>query len=144
MTAVDILEQLKTYFYPGTLVFIDDTKNNGLDDVFTTDGFTKDMNRSRADRLMWYFRREAQTLSSIRYHPITEEMPYHHKVTVEEGLKTRVDFLAGEAPLIYRTCRSMLDAGFRVGIPPMRERLQELSLFRKKGHLYVKEKVITL
>jgi hypothetical protein len=66
------------------------------------------------------------------------------QAVASEGLVTRIDFLAGKAPLIYDVSKSLLDAGFCVGVPNMGSFLEVVSLFRKQRELYVQEKSISL
>jgi hypothetical protein len=140
MTTVENLEELKDYFHRGTLMFTDDAEERGIDNRLIPVGLRLDMAMSRRDMDMWYLKRGETDL--VRYHPVTSDMPF--QAIVSEGLGTRVDFLAGEAPLIYDVCESILDAGFRVGVPNMGGTLQDIALFKKQGDLYVREKVIEL
>lgn len=140
MVTVENLDQLKDYFHRGTLIFTDDAEERGIDNRLIQVGLNLDMEMSRPDMQMGYLIRGGTDL--VRYHPVTSEMPF--QTIASEGLGTRVDFLAGKAPLIYDVCESILDAGFRVGVPNMGGILQNIALFKKQGNLYVREKVIEL
>ena len=140
MATLDTLDQLRDYFHPGTLMFTDDTEERGIDNRLIPVGLRLDMGMSRSHINMWYLKRRETDL--VRYHPVRPEMPFQS--VVSEGLGTRVDFLAGQAPLIYEVCQSILDAGFRVGVPNTGGLLLDISVFKKQGNLYVREKVINI
>ena len=121
-------------------MFTDDVEERGIDNRLIRIGLRLDMGMSRPEMNMWYLKRGETDL--VRYHPVRPEMPF--QAVASEGLVTRVDFLAGKTPLIYEVCQSILDTGFRVGVPNTDGFLENISLFKKQGNLYVREKVIEM
>ncbi len=141
MTTVERLEQLKDYFHLGSMMFTDDSEERGIDNRLIEKGFRLDMNIPRPVSGMWFLNRKPGEF--MRYHPITDGMP-HLLPLRDEGLVTRMDFIAGTAPIMYDVSTALLDSGFRVGVVNLGGMLQDVSVFRKQGELYIQEKVINL
>lgn len=137
-SVVNSLDQLTNFWHQGFLVFTDDYEKNGIDNRLIAAGYHLNMEMSRADMDMWYLQRADGAL--IRYHQIPEEMGVDE--VKQAGMKTRIDFLAGDSPAVYDVCKSLLDASFKVAVPNLKGCLQYASILRKNGLGYVQEKVV--
>lgn len=129
------MDEVKGFYHPGFLVVTSGAEHLGIDNRLISAGFRLDLGFSRPDSEMWYLKRED---ALIRYHPL--DFPNLN----QEGMITRIDFLGGEAPIIYDVCKAILDCGFRVGVPDLRAYIEEYSLFKKVGELYQREKVVSI
>ncbi|MBI4980929.1 hypothetical protein HZC30_05230 [Candidatus Woesearchaeota archaeon] len=138
-SVVENLGQLKDFFRKGYLIFTDDSDNLGIDGHLHEVGLTVDMEKAMTVYLpnAWYLKGRD---GFIRYHPVTAEMPFQE--IAAEGLITRIDFRGGQPPLVYDVCKTILDHGFRVGLPGLEGFIEDIAVFKKEKELYLREKVI--
>lgn len=137
--AVENLDQLRNFFHKGYLIFTDDGDEQGIDGHLYEVGLTVNLETTMAVHVpnTWYLKGKN---GLIRYHPVTSEMLFPELVA--EGLTTRIDFRNGQPPLVYEVCRTILDHGFRIGLPGLDGFIEDIAVFKKEKELYVREKVI--
>ncbi len=135
--AVEKLDQLRNFFHKGYLMFTDDRDERGIDGHLYEVGLAINLETTMAIHVpnMWYLKGKN---GLIRYYPVT---PPFQEVAAE-GLTTRIDFRNGQPPLVYDVCKTILDHGFRVGLPGLERFIGDIAVFKKEEELYLREKVI--
>ncbi|HLD00864.1 MAG TPA: hypothetical protein VJC39_03910 [Candidatus Nanoarchaeia archaeon] len=141
MSALTNLEELKGYFRSGTFVLTEDR--------LSTDGRGAVLNVLHQ---AGFLDESVGINDGIFGHDLTtnlrrgdsDHVSHSYYVHDQRDPQSQIQFMVGNALIIYDVCKLVLDAGLCVNIPNTNPWLSSFSLFKKENGLYVLKKITAL